>query len=59
MTMTDSRILPLPLDGQKLIHKQYNLQIQSKEKLTLVDDATTQLAGIDATWGIEPAALNR
>ena len=58
MTMTDSRILPLPLDAQKLT-QQLNLQMLSKEKLTLVDDATTQLAGIDATWGIEPAALNK
>ena len=56
--MNDSRFLALPLDAQKLT-QQLDLQLLSKEKLILVDDVTTELAGIGPTWGIEPEVLNR
>ena len=37
ITMNDSRFLALPLDAQKLTYES-NLQLLSKEKLTLVDE---------------------
>ena len=56
-TMNNLRFLALPLDAQKLT-QQFNLQLLSKEKLTLVNEQSTKLAVDDPTWVIESAALN-
>ena len=42
-----------------MLTQQLNLQLLSKEKLTLVDDITTKQAGIGSAQGTGPAALNR
>ena len=55
--MNDSRFLALPLDAQKLM-QQLNLQLLSKEELTLVDDMITKQAGTCSAWGTGPAALS-
>ena len=57
-TINNSRFLALPLDAQKLT-QQLNLQLLSKEKLTKVDDVTSELVGTGSTQGIEPAVLTQ
>ena len=56
--MNDSRLLAWPLDAQSS-KQQSNLQLQSTEKLTKVDESTTKLAGNGSAPGTGPAALNR
>ena len=58
MCNNNSRFLALPLDAQKLT-QQLNLQMLSKEKLTKVDDVTSELVGTGSTQGIEPAVLTQ
>ena len=43
----------------KCSKQQSNLQLQSTEKLTNMDELTTKLAGIGSAWGTGPAACNR
>ena len=47
------------LSMHKCSKQQSNLQLQSAEKLTNVDESTTKLAGIGSAWGTGPAVLNR